>query len=113
MSLAPVTWNVGMTLEELEKQAIYAALRWFGNNKEATARALGVSVKTIYNKLAVYEGKAPNGLRTEEGLRMEQDAETDTPKQSVPVQERQEIQSMSLKPSSARGPDSRNNRSRR
>lgn len=47
----------GQTLEEIERMAIEQALRQCGNDKTRAARMLGVSVKTIYNKLMRYRGK--------------------------------------------------------
>ena len=44
----------GQTLDELEKEAIEGALRRCGNDKTRAARLLGVSVKTVYNKLMRY-----------------------------------------------------------
>lgn len=46
-------WS-GQTLEELEREAIEAALLRCGNDKTRAARMLGVSVKTVYNKLVRY-----------------------------------------------------------
>lgn len=46
----------GMTLEELEKQAILNTLNEKDGNKTETAEQLGVSVKTLYNKLEKYQG---------------------------------------------------------
>ncbi len=47
-------WQPGMTLASVEKQAILQAYRFYRSNKTATAQALGVSVKTIENKLNQY-----------------------------------------------------------
>ncbi|MDO1527239.1 sigma-54 dependent transcriptional regulator [Fulvimonas sp. R45] len=44
----------GQTLDELEREAIEQALRQCGNDKTRAARMLGISVKTIYNKLVRY-----------------------------------------------------------
>jgi DNA-binding NtrC family response regulator len=41
-------------LGELERKAILDALRRFANNKTHTARALGISLKTLHNKLKRY-----------------------------------------------------------
>lgn len=51
--LEPI-WQPGMTLAELEKRTILQALRVYGGNQTATADALGISVRTIANKLATY-----------------------------------------------------------
>lgn len=55
-----INWQPGLTLDEVEKACILQALRWFRGNKTQTAIALGISVKTIDNKLEKYEqdGKA-------------------------------------------------------
>jgi DNA-binding NtrC family response regulator len=42
----------GTPLEELERQAILQTLQLCRGNKAATARMLGVTEKTIYNKMA-------------------------------------------------------------
>jgi DNA-binding NtrC family response regulator len=44
-----------MQLDELEKAAIFAALERNGGNKTDTAQQLGISVKTLYNKLDKYQ----------------------------------------------------------
>ncbi|MBY0419585.1 MAG: sigma-54 dependent transcriptional regulator, partial [Pararheinheimera sp.] len=44
-----------MPLDELEKAAIFAALERNGGNKTDTAQQLGISVKTLYNKLEKYQ----------------------------------------------------------
>jgi two-component system, NtrC family, response regulator AtoC len=45
---------VGTTLAEMERQMILATLEHFGHQKERTAAALGVSLKTLYNRLKEY-----------------------------------------------------------
>ncbi|NOT35146.1 MAG: sigma-54-dependent Fis family transcriptional regulator [Candidatus Eisenbacteria bacterium] len=44
-------------LEELERRAILGALARFANNKTHTARALGISLKTLHNKLKRYASR--------------------------------------------------------
>jgi DNA-binding NtrC family response regulator len=39
----------------MERRAILAALEAFSNNKTHAARALGISLKTLHNKLKRYE----------------------------------------------------------
>ncbi|MGO4700529.1 sigma-54-dependent transcriptional regulator [Dyella sp. 2RAB6] len=46
--------HVGMSLEELEKRALLGTLEYFNHDKARTADVLGISLKTIYNKLARY-----------------------------------------------------------
>jgi DNA-binding NtrC family response regulator len=56
---AALTFAVGDTLAELERRAVLATLEHFDNDKTAAAKALGVSVRTIYNHLARMSGKQP------------------------------------------------------
>jgi len=43
------------TLAEVERDYILQAMRSLGNNKAEVARALGISIKTLYNKLHEYQ----------------------------------------------------------
>ena len=43
-----------ITLAELERHHIEYALLTFGGNKTQAAKALGISLKTLYNKLHTY-----------------------------------------------------------
>ena len=45
---------VGTTLAAMERQVILATLEHYGHHKERTAAALGVSLKTLYNRLKEY-----------------------------------------------------------
>ena len=47
---------VGMRLDDIEKIAITETLKDNGGNKTDTAQQLGISVKTLYNKLDKYDG---------------------------------------------------------
>ncbi|NOZ74980.1 MAG: sigma-54-dependent Fis family transcriptional regulator, partial [FCB group bacterium] len=40
-----------MTLKELEQEAIERTLKYFGNNRRAAARSLGMSERTLYRKI--------------------------------------------------------------
>jgi DNA-binding NtrC family response regulator len=57
-ALAPKTEPVlntdFLTLKEMEKAHIFSALELSGGNKTQAAKLLGVSLKTIYNKLNEY-----------------------------------------------------------
>lgn len=46
--------RVGMKIEEAERRLILATLEHCGGNKEKSAEMLGVSVKTLYNRLRDY-----------------------------------------------------------
>jgi DNA-binding NtrC family response regulator len=47
----------GVTIAELEKKLIYKTLDSCGNNKTKAADLLGISIRTLRNKLQEYEGK--------------------------------------------------------
>jgi DNA-binding NtrC family response regulator len=49
----------GSKLKEVERRMILATLEYFESDKTKTAEALGVSVKTLYNRLQAYE-KGPS-----------------------------------------------------
>ena len=53
-SAPTVTVRVGMTLAEIERQVTLATLEHFGRHKEKTAATLGISLKTLYNRLKEY-----------------------------------------------------------
>lgn len=50
-----VNWTPGMTLDEMEKQCILAAFRFYRGNKTQTAGALKIAIRTLDNKLEKYE----------------------------------------------------------
>jgi DNA-binding NtrC family response regulator len=45
---------IGTTVWEFERQLLHATLAHFDGDKEATARTLGVSLKTLYNRMNAY-----------------------------------------------------------
>lgn len=94
-------WQPGVTLEQLEKETIYKALKFFNNNKVHTARALGISERTLYNKLELYEGNANanSSQETKLGIQLEP-AQEISAKQSVPLRKSEEIQEMPPRSSS-------------
>jgi DNA-binding NtrC family response regulator len=53
--LTTIDIPTGIRLDELEKAAILTTLAKNGGNKTDTAQQLGVSVKTLYNKLEKYQ----------------------------------------------------------
>jgi DNA-binding NtrC family response regulator len=55
---------LGATLEDAEKALILRTLQFTGNNKTRAAEILGISLKTLHNKLKEYaagHGSAPPG----------------------------------------------------
>jgi DNA-binding NtrC family response regulator len=51
---APVVLEPGMTVDEVERALIELTLRHTGNNRTRTAEILGISTKTLFNKLKEY-----------------------------------------------------------
>lgn len=49
-----ITWTPGVTLEEVERQVILMAFRFYRGNQTTTAIALGIDYKTLTNKLGKY-----------------------------------------------------------
>ncbi len=49
-----VSFRIGTSLDEAEKQLILRTLTAHGNNKTRTAEILGISLKTLHNKLKAY-----------------------------------------------------------
>lgn len=49
-----IDYDPTMTIHELEKRYILKALAHFGGNKTQAANALGITIKTLYNKLHEY-----------------------------------------------------------
>ncbi len=49
-----IHFSVGTTFEEMEREALLKTLAHFHNNKREAARVLGISLKTVYNKLLRY-----------------------------------------------------------
>lgn len=61
-----ITLGPGMTMAEIERVAIQAALRDTGGNRRKAAELLGIGERTLYRKLREYEGE--EGLEGEVGL---------------------------------------------
>ncbi|NTV12113.1 MAG: sigma-54-dependent Fis family transcriptional regulator, partial [Zoogloea sp.] len=59
-STSLLTVRIGSTLEDVNRRLIEATLLECGNVKRKAAEILGISLKTLYNRLAVYNaGKSP------------------------------------------------------
>jgi DNA-binding NtrC family response regulator len=50
-------FTVGMPLAEAERQLVMATLEHYGGNKKKAAEVLGVSLKTLYNRLSEYRAE--------------------------------------------------------
>jgi DNA-binding NtrC family response regulator len=53
-------------MREIEKEYILATLTRLKNNKARTAQALGISEKTLYNKLYRYSGRGTRQERDDD-----------------------------------------------
>ncbi|MEK6706235.1 MAG: sigma-54 dependent transcriptional regulator [Bdellovibrionota bacterium] len=51
---ADANWLPGQTLNDIERRVILVALKYHHGNRTHTARALGISIRTLRNKLADY-----------------------------------------------------------
>ncbi len=56
-----VTFPLGSRLADAEQRLIFATLGYCGGNKTQTAEVLGVSLKTLYNRLNEYQAKVFTG----------------------------------------------------
>jgi DNA-binding NtrC family response regulator len=52
--LSGIRFPVGTTVDAMEKELILQTLQATGNNKTRAAELLGVSLKTLHNKLKEY-----------------------------------------------------------
>lgn len=59
---------IGASLEEVERRLILATLRHFDGDKRRAAATLGVSLKTIYNRLQRYSAGAESGQAQPHGV---------------------------------------------
>jgi DNA-binding NtrC family response regulator len=50
----PVLYRTGMTMAEVEKAAIEAALREYRGNRRRAAEVLGIGERTLYRKIKAY-----------------------------------------------------------
>jgi DNA-binding NtrC family response regulator len=60
--------EIGTSLAEIERKVTLATFEHFGRHKERTAAALGVSLKTLYNRLKEYS-TVPTHPDTDSGAR--------------------------------------------
>jgi DNA-binding NtrC family response regulator len=61
-----VTVRPGMTIADAERMLIFATLRQFGGDKTRAAESLGISLKTLYNRLHAYEKEERGPVAEEE-----------------------------------------------
>jgi len=51
---------VGLSIAEAERRLTLATLRSCGGKKDAAAKVLGISLKTLYNRLNLYRAQGQN-----------------------------------------------------
>jgi len=61
-SLVPVLelneWNLARTMESCERSALEAAMERMRGNQSQTARLLGITARSVYNKVRKYQLKS-------------------------------------------------------
>jgi DNA-binding NtrC family response regulator len=64
-----ITLPIGSSVAQAERALMLATLRHFNHHKERTAAALGISLKTLYNRLKEYaaEGSPPSDFNSQRG----------------------------------------------
>jgi DNA-binding NtrC family response regulator len=69
-----VRFRVGMTFDDIEREMLLKTLAYYSNNKRSAARALGITTKTIYNRLLRYRSQ---GLIDDAQLGAPEETETE------------------------------------
>lgn len=85
-------WQPGVTLEEVERDVILKALRFYSLNRAKTAVALGVSRRTIDNKLAKYKGEESGKPLYLEGRTHLESAKESAKERTMSVRQPEEVQ---------------------
>jgi len=57
-----IEFEIGTPLADLERRALLATLDFCDGNKRRCAELCGVSLKTLYNRLAAYRKTAADGM---------------------------------------------------
>lgn len=65
-----VRFYIGMTLEELEKQATLFAFKYFDSNKTRTSQSLGIAIRTLEERMKKYDD---NSKQIADSQRADQD----------------------------------------
>lgn len=69
----PINWSPGITLEGMEKQIIREAFRFYRGNKTQCSISLGISIRTLENKLEKYETEGKAQRESEDAAASERD----------------------------------------
>lgn len=83
-------WTPGKTLDEVEKDVILHALKYCEGNRTKVSSMLGITTKTLYNKLERWGMNEKSSDETKAGIHLEPTAEV-APKRTMPVQERKKV----------------------
>lgn len=96
--MSEILWTPGMTLEQIEKHVIQKAFIHYRENKTATAKALGISVRTLDTKLQQYAEEYQAQLAKDEIVRQKNEdflararGQVVPPKPAAPEPSREEI----------------------
>ena len=73
-----ITIRVGTPLEEVERRVTMATLAYCGHVKRKAAEILGVSLKTLYNRLETYNGRDSSSRPPASAKDEESEAERDS-----------------------------------
>jgi len=105
-----LTWHPGVHLKDIEKDIIEMAMKYFQGNKIKAAESLGISERTIYNKLKEYEvelqGKTEGAQRIEKNGSSEEATDPGTEsksddelsaKRTLPLRKPEEVQKLPFK----------------
>jgi len=57
--MSTLGWSPGMRLEDVERETILEALKFYHGNKTQTAASLGIAIRTLDYKLQRYKGETP------------------------------------------------------
>lgn len=52
--MSEIYWCPGMTLADMEKDVIIKAMKHWNNKRKVVAPALGISIRSLHNKLKEY-----------------------------------------------------------
>lgn len=95
-----INWYPGITVENAEREIILQSFKFYGENKTATAQAIGISIRTLDAKLDKYKEddlEKAKRILASAGSGVEPNAKV-SEKQSVPMQERKEVQKVLPQP---------------
>lgn len=87
-----MSWQPGQTLEDVEKEVILLAIKFFQNNKTKTAGALGISIRTLDSKLSIYYEGTSNERAIEIGRYHTSDQKKETSENILPAESRLHLQ---------------------